>query len=212
MFSFLFNRKTIYNIDHSSLKISQPRFEGDKCKVIDLVDGDTINILVKVKNKNLKHCLIFGKVSYFQKLRVRVDDIDAAEKSTYEGKIAEYLMFLLIESIPQNKLFFKSNPKDDKYGRTLGSLFIKINKGSSIEGYSSDEYSITQFLLGEKQYPLKNGEMKKGVIAVSYGGKTKTIDDREFIKEKKTVELTDEVKEKLREMYKDEIKALMKKI
>lgn len=95
------------------------------CKVIDIYDGDTIN-LIFVENHELQHhkFRLYGidtpEIKPLRNAENRQQIIDAAKKAR------EYLKSLILD-----KIVFVKFTKEEKYGRLMGELFTEPN-GQSI--------------------------------------------------------------------------------
>ncbi len=188
----IFNRKkTIFNIDPESISFKPPCLIKRKCRIVNLIDADTIDIIVKIRSNDIK-CYTESPFSYITKMRVRLINFDSAEMTTYEGKIAKFIMSLYIESIPEGKIFIDTN-SIDKFGRTLGNLYII--------GKNNKEIPLYTMLLNPISYIDRELREVESIIGVTYDGGTKNICDSLFPKEKKNLDLPIEVKERLKKMY-----------
>ncbi|MDF7667540.1 thermonuclease family protein [Orbaceae bacterium ESL0727] len=100
----------------STINLAHADFKG---KVVKIVDGDTIDVLTPE----------------YQKIRVRLNDIDAPERSQAYGKQAQKQ---LANFIAGKQVFVQENKKDI-YQRTLGTIFYNntnINAKMVETGYA----------------------------------------------------------------------------
>ena len=98
-----------------------------KCKVLRVIDGDTVEVDVDLG------------FSTWKKVTLRLDLIDAPETRTkdLEEKVkgieaTEFLTKLLFEDKPEGIVFIESNSVDD-FGRSIAQIFTQTgNKVNSI--------------------------------------------------------------------------------
>ncbi|MDP8042508.1 thermonuclease family protein [Pasteurella atlantica] len=124
-----------------------PNNDNFYCKVVAVLDGDTID------------CLISGN----KKIRVRLASIDAPEKNQNFGRVAKKKL----SNYVFNKKIIVSIENKDKYGRYIGELFLNKNSYSinflMIQNgfaWSYDRY------VKDRAYILENREakhLKKGL-------------------------------------------------
>ena len=97
-------------------------------KVVDVYDGDSIKIVIKLSGT-------------FQKFNCRLADIDTPElrsKNMNEKLYAHYVK-KKVESDLLNKIIKIKCGKFDKYGRLLGEIYINKNDKKSINQIMIDE-------------------------------------------------------------------------
>lgn len=188
----LVNYLSLDQVDLSNLKVESGTYLSVPCKVIKLVDADTIDVAVFCDIKQIyPKSIIYGDAKICRLLRIRVSEFDSAEMSTYEGKVVKYIMELYIETA--NSIGLKLDSTNiDKYGRTLGDIYVVGSSG---------RVSLSTMLCCELKYYDRNGKIKRGVLGNVYHGDTKSLDSSNFSKEKKTLQLDEDVKRRLREIY-----------
>lgn len=151
-------------------------FEGlnGKGRIIDVIDGDTVRMLVYIELLNLAQGLDvkIGRQSkahherrypivmeqsnkgFFTVLKVRLFGIDAAEKNTTQGQLAKKLMSE--KYAETNNIVYYHLYGMDKYGRTLADLYT-----DAIHTVKLNEYLISK-------------DFGSGPLVVSYTGGTKS--------------------------------------
>lgn len=159
-----------------------------KGKVIKVSDGDTIRLLVYIPlsimaegrditigrqsrahtEKRFPIITSHSASGFFSILKIRLLNIDTAEKNTPQGKLAKKLMIEKYQSL--NNIVYYVLHEPDKYGRALAELYEDAEHKISINNYLID-----------KQFD------GLGVIALRYDGGSKDA-------YMKTLELTLKVK------------------
>lgn len=142
-----------------------------KARVLDVIDGDTIDIAfflpttfltqshLQGRGKDVRVVqagLVFeGDRGFVVRYRCRLNGIDAAEKETAQGQKATQLTREKYASL--GNIIYVLTTGMDKYGRLL------------IEAYEDPQYQrgLNRFLIGYQDPIL-------GVLAVAYGGGTKS--------------------------------------
>ena len=124
VFVFSFNQVSSFNQSFTTF-LAQKNLEKELTgKVSKVIDGDTIELLVKQDN-----------IKQSPKIKVRLFGIDAPEKKQAFGKEAkEYLSSLILDK----EIILIINDKD-KYQRTIGTILLNekdINKEMVKNGYA----------------------------------------------------------------------------
>ena len=88
-----------------------------KCKVVEVIDGDTLKCVIK---NPYKRSNIFSKSEIFT-LIVRIYGLDSQEKDTREGKIAKSVIELELNLV--NDIVWLLFDKKEKYGRELALVY-----------------------------------------------------------------------------------------
>tara|TARA_B110000208_G_C11786240_1_gene435736 strand:- start:186 stop:647 length:462 start_codon:yes stop_codon:yes gene_type:complete len=118
------------------------RFDNKKyyCKVIDIYDGDTITVAIKLNNKIFKHKVrMYGYDTPELKPRKNIPNRNKIiENAKYTKKILEELILNKIVVIRIER------PTWDKYGRLLGTIFTKLKWGMTMRAYTFD---VNAFML-----------------------------------------------------------------
>lgn len=136
--------KNIENIKIDDVKWLSLEDQFIKCKCVDVYDGDTIT-------------LIFPFLDSFFKKKCRLDGIDCAEirtKDLIEKKFGLETKSILQDKI-LNKIIYVKCGKDDKYGRTLITIFLTEND------MKNNINSINTYLINIGKAYTYNGKTKK---------------------------------------------------
>ena len=102
------------------------------CKVIDIYDGDTITIAIRLNKKIYKHKVrMFGYDSpEMRPLKNNVDrDIIIAKAKKAKKVLSELIMDKIVVIHIQKGTW-------DKYGRLLGVIYIKVIQGVGLRAYN----------------------------------------------------------------------------
>lgn len=96
------------------------------CKVIDVYDGDTITVLFHLFNDERQpvikeKCRLFG---------INTPEVRGEEKES--GKNSRDELRRMICNECQNLIFVRFEPKRDKYGRLLGTIYARCDDSISI--------------------------------------------------------------------------------
>lgn len=112
-----------------------------KCRVLEVIDGDTMHVAAFIplynlgsirsggKKNNQKSCILpigdYQTTGFFTRIKIRMYGYDSAEKDTDGGKIAKNL---LVEKVTQLKnivwcQFIEINIAQEKYDRTLAVIY-----------------------------------------------------------------------------------------
>lgn len=118
------------------------RFDNKKfyCKVIDVYDGDTITIAVKLNSKIYQYKVrMHGYDSPEMKPRLSIPGRDEIIQKARKAK--EVLSELVLDKIVVVEIKKKSW---DKYGRLLGIIYISVLPGVTMKSYNLNvnEYMI----------------------------------------------------------------------
>ena len=115
--SFAKEKKSIYTLkklDETSIGYFTFSGQNFACKCVDVYDGDTVTLVVPIKD------------SYY-KMKCRLYGIDTPEKKTkdgYEKKCANIARNRMIELI-HGKIVWVECIDWDKYGRLLANIYLK---------------------------------------------------------------------------------------
>ena len=126
-----------------------------KCRVTEVIDGDTIHAVIFVPVHELgaaravgpqgaprvgilpEQNMLIQRSGFFASVKIRMYGYDAQEKDTPEGKIAKQLMIDKFHSI--NNIiwcqFVEMNIAQEKYDRILGVLYEDQNKTLLLNDY-----------------------------------------------------------------------------
>ena len=102
------------------------------CKVIDIYDGDTITIAIRLNKKIYKHKVrMFGYDSpEMRPLKNNVDrDIIIAKAKKAKKVLSKLIMDKIVVIHIQKGTW-------DKYGRLLGVIYIKVIQGVGLRAYN----------------------------------------------------------------------------
>jgi len=118
----------------------------------DFIQSNLNNItLIKIQKTKLKQIKGLG---FYMKFRCRLNNIDSAESSTLQGKLATQLMVEKYKSL--NNIVYVDCFDFDKYGRLLVDLY--------------EDSSYNKYL----NYHLIDYKSNLGILVVKYDGKTKS--------------------------------------
>lgn len=119
------------------------------CKVIDVYDGDTITIAIKLHKKIFKYKVrMYGYDS--PEMKPRRSNVNRDEIIKEAKKAKEVISELILNKIVVIKI---EKNTWDKYGRLLGTIYSKIIPGITMKAYNLNvnEYMIKKEL-GYKYY------------------------------------------------------------
>ena len=136
--------------EYGSMCLFLMNFSG-KGRIVNYVDGDTVDILMYIKLKELEKEMVSGrkkeikktalvndkKGGFFGVFRCRLNGIDAAEKDTNEGQFAKQKLieyFSKTNNIVYFDIVNKPNERE-KFGRQLVELYLDFNKQNSCKKY-----------------------------------------------------------------------------
>lgn len=125
-----------------------------KAKVLHVVDGDTLDLAFFVpmtfltatqtqgrgaKARTVRSVLPFaGDRGFFARMRVRLAEIDTAEKDTHKGMIAKKLLERRLDKL--NNIVYARFLKFEKYGRLLADIYedagFTVNLRAGLLAYS----------------------------------------------------------------------------
>jgi endonuclease YncB( thermonuclease family) len=113
------------------------------CKVIDIYDGDTVNIIFLENNEIQHHKFrLYGidtpEIKPLKKLENRQEIIDLAQKSK------EFLKNLILD-----KIVFVKFHKEEKYGRLMGEMYVDPN-GKSVNQLMIESGHAKEYFGGKK--------------------------------------------------------------
>jgi len=118
------------------------RFDNKKfyCKVIDVYDGDTITIAVKLNRKIYQYKVrMYGYDSPEMKPRLNIPNRNEIIQKAHKAKevLSEVILNKIVVVEIQKKTW-------DKYGRLLGVIYISIRRGLTMKSYNLNvnEYMI----------------------------------------------------------------------
>lgn len=120
----------------------QPQYVHD-AKVLDIHDGDTIKLSIRLKKTRMKNQDLgfhfYIEDGYFTyHTSIRFNGINAPELNTPEGKDAKAYLLTLVTVGDTVKIETFINP-EDKYGRWLGEIInkgIDLNKAMLTSGHA----------------------------------------------------------------------------
>lgn len=165
-------------LDYNSLGVFSLWGLSGKAFVLSVSDGDTIDIVVKLKAEDLTKDLVkYGegrnegiltrekrslpclgmKGSLYIRLCCRCNDYDAAEHDTIQGVLATNSLINKINQVRRYIWFEVIEGKDEKYGRTLAKFWFDEGR----------KESFSSFMCGLS-------DQKYGVLALPYNGGTKS--------------------------------------
>lgn len=118
------------------------RFDNKKyyCKVIDVYDGDTITIAIKLNKKIFKHKVrMYGYDT--PELKPRKDNPNRNQIIKNAKYTKQKLEELILNKIVVIRI---EGPTWDKYGRLLGTIFTRSKWGITMKGY---DFNVNAFML-----------------------------------------------------------------
>jgi endonuclease YncB( thermonuclease family) len=124
------------------------------CRLIRVIDGDTMDLSVKLSVRALlpNTCCMARCLTAHIKIRCRLEGIDTAEKNTDVGKKTKEF----VQEFLHNKRLRCCISKHEKYGRSLGTLFIR----SGVLCFGKDS-SVNQYLLDNRMAVAYDGGSKE---------------------------------------------------
>ena len=110
------------------------------CKVVDVYDGDTITIVTNLNNKFYKYKVrMYGYDSPELKPRKNIPNRDEIITKAKEARTT--LRNLILDKIVVIEI---GDTTWDKYGRLIGTIYMKINNGLTMKSYNTN---INKFMI-----------------------------------------------------------------
>lgn len=179
-------KNSVHNISNEDInKITYFNLSGctSELKVLDIIDGDTIDGIVHINFNQLTNSHKYGKHEkqsgsaaimdkkhcdndgFITRVRIRLYGINSAEKNTIQGQLAKYLLTEVIERY-NNNIYIQFVSDKNQTGCLIGSGMYNRFLGKI---YIDSEYKIeiTNFMIN-RVYG------KYGLIAEEYHGEKKS--------------------------------------
>jgi len=149
-------------LENSQLSCNKFSFEGQEhlVKVVKCYDGDTITV----------NFWFDGKIQQFS---IRMEGYDSPEKRSKdpeEKRMAKIARDALADKVLDKIVKMKCG-EFDKYGRLLGTIFIKSENENENENNDNDK--VQNFSLSNYTFNI-NEYMENSKFGLDYHGKTKT--------------------------------------
>lgn len=116
-------------------------------KVVGVSDGDTVTVVLDKPCNSQKNCK-GGKVQY----RIRLAEIDAPEKNQPWGNKAKQALTMLVAT--KNVTVLSSGR--DRYGRTLGTLFLNEKNINKLMVQNGDAWVYTKYVTDYEYFRLQD--------------------------------------------------------